>query len=358
MSDHADFIKAVINYTTQKFGQSTKVLEIKDLGSGLVADAYKVSISLKDGNRKDLVFRRLHGTGMSNDYLSDRIGYLLLQHEIAQHHPKHTKSLDVVVYGKELDTISVDGISDTFQVMEFSHGESYLKFIKKIGDKKELTKENRQIIEQIGRYLYELHSSKPIHLSENVKKHLYWRHSQDFIASEVYLDIMDVWPNDQHFDTEKKAEILKKLFLHRERTMDRYSRITKIHADFHPDNIRVKDDRSIEVLDATRTKWGEAADDVASILANFIYYSIRSTKSLKGNYKEAYNLLTEQYLTLTADEDIQSLIPMYLAVRLLIVAHPVFFVDNTSEDIDLLIELAEDLLAKEEFEFDDIFTLI
>jgi thiamine kinase-like enzyme len=355
MRDHADFIKAVVNYCEKRYGKFVKIEELRELGSGLVADAYKVVIVLKDGTTQNLVFRRLHGTGMSRDYLPDRIGYLAHQHDIASTHPNHAKSLDVVVYGIELSTISLDRVSDVFHVMEFSEGESYTKWIKQIANERKLSEQSTLLIKRLASYLASLHKIKPVQLPENTAKHMYMRHSQDYIGGEVFMDIIDVWPENEIFTLERRTNYMQMLFAIREELKGDYRRMTRIHADFHPDNIRIKSDNNIEVLDATRAKWGEPADDTASMLANYIYYSIKADGKLSGSYEEAYNLFINEYLTQSEDNILIDYIPMFLVVRLMILAHPMFFVDNTFEITQKLITLGENILKNwRDFQYGNI----
>lgn len=348
-----DLKAAIKHYLENKYGKDVILKEITKLGSGLVADGYKV-IFVNKGTESKIVCRQLRGIGLSRDYLADNVGYLMLQHQISQLHPTHINSLDVVCYGEEVRTVSVDGIENVFQVMEFAEGKSYIDFILEIAKEENLSKKQKDIIENIAKYMSRIHEIKPLEISEEILKHYYWRHSQDYIGSEVFMDIMDVWDNDKLLDAEEKTEIMSNLFRIRESLRSEYKRCSMIHSDLHPDNIRIQEDLTIRPLDSARAMWGEPADDLASMLANFIYFSLKNHKKMSGAYLEAYNLLLNKYIDLTKDEAIHKHAQMYLPVRLLILSHPQFF-DQDSQELKLqLINLTKDILNSKSFNLKDL----
>ncbi|MFS8131021.1 MAG: phosphotransferase [Candidatus Dojkabacteria bacterium] len=344
-----DLETAIKHYLEDKYGKDITLKEITKLGSGLVADGYKV-VFINKGVETKIVCRQLRGIGLSRDYLADNVGYLLLQHQISQIHPTHINSIDVVCYGEEVRTVSIDGIENVFQVMEFAEGKSYIEFISKISKEETLSKQQKEIIENISSYMARIHEIKPMQLSDEIFKHYYWRHSQDYIGSEVFMDIMDVWDNDKLLDAQGKTEMMTNLFRIRESLRSEYKRCSMIHSDLHPDNIRVQEDLTIRPLDSARAMWGEPADDLTSMLANFIYFGLKNDGSLKGSYLEAYNLMLNKYIELTQDKDISKHAQLYLPVRLLILAHPDFFSSDTLELKNMLINFAKKILNDSHFD--------
>lgn len=340
-------LEKAINEYYRKKGSS--VISIQKLGSGLVADGYKVEVRDGARNIKTLVCRRLRTLGMSRDYFADNVGYLLQQHELAGLHLNHVNSLDVVCFGDNTYPMSLHEATDVFHVLEFAEGDSYVDTISEI--KHGFTREQEKIIQEIARYMKETHLIKPSGDHEKIQ-HLYWRHSQDFIGSEVFMDIMDVWPIDSMMTIEKRGLFIDRLYTLREKLRTSYDRCSLIHADLHPDNIRVNGEQII-VMDAARVAWGEPMDDVTSMLANYIYFGIKDNSA---EYEKAYNCLFENYFSGDFSELDNNLSRLFLPVRLLILAHPIFFSKDSVEIKMKLVNLAQTILTDDNISIKEIWT--
>ncbi|BCX14061.1 MAG: hypothetical protein KatS3mg085_593 [Candidatus Dojkabacteria bacterium] len=334
------FTKAIKEYFKQK---GVEIESIVKLGSGLVADGFLVTYKLAEGKSEILVCRKLRGRGMSHDYFSDRLGYLLLQHNITKKHPRHVRSRDVVIYGKG-KIRSLDSLDEVFQVLEFAAGESFLTTMNLIGYDFESQK---KFLLSLCEYMHEVHRIEP----EGNKKDLYLRHSQDFIGSEVLMDILDVWEPDTLLPIELRVKLFTDLFKLREETKLFFDRCRMIHADLHPDNVRVHENGSISVLDSARSMWGEPIDDLTSMLANFIYYSLVKDNT-REQYKKAYDFLVRTYLNTkgTDDERINKVARLFLPVRLLILAHPIFFSGDSQDVKQSLVNGAISIAKDDEFD--------
>lgn len=343
--------QAIKNYFNNK---RFKVLTIERLGEGFVAEGYKVEYE-DENTIKKVVCRRLKRNGMSHDYLSDRVAYLLMQHEVANVHPKHIKSVDVVSYGRTLDSVSLEGLEDVFQIVEFAEGNSYLKFVEAI--QQNFDDSQKIIIKNIADYMKVVHSIRPKAVDDFSVENYYWRHSQDFIGSEVLMDILDVWPLDDLMPLDLRTEFVSRLYKIREKTRQTSSRCTLIHSDLHPDNIRVDANYSISVLDSARTIWGEPMDDLTSMLANYLFFGLKYSKS-RSNYEAAYNLLLNEYFNKNIDSESNEVARIFFPVRLFILAHPVFF---SSDSIDLknkAISIAMKITSDENFNLSKVWQLV
>lgn len=332
---------AIKKYLKQR---NAKLLSLEKLGSGLVADGYKLEYEYA-GQIKKTVCRRLHGIGMSRDYLPDNVGYLLLQHEITKTHPLHIPSNDVVCFGDKIQVVSLDGIEDVFQIVEFAEGDSYVKWILDIQNG--FTSDHEKVVKNITDYMLKTHKIKPKVDPEKIK-HYYWRHSQDFIGSEVLMDILDVWPQDKLLSLKDRAFFVEQLYILREQTRDLYKRCVMIHSDLHPDNIRVHADLSISILDSARTIWGEPADDLTCMLANFLFFGMKFPKS-RAEYQKAYDFMLQRYLAKNGSSELEQAARIYMPIRLLILAHPLFFSDDSPKLKKQVIKLAKEIISNRKF---------
>lgn len=330
-----------------------KVLAIQKLGEGFVAEGYKVEYEYENTIKK-VVCRRLKGNGMSHDYLSDRVAYLLLQHEVANFHPKHIKSVDVVSYGEKLDSVSLEGLEDVFQIVEFAEGDSYYKFIEAI--QQGFDESQKIVVKNIAEYMKAVHKIQP-KSEDSVIKNYYWRHSQDFIGSEVLMDILDVWPLDDLMPLDLRIEFVSKLYKIREETRQLSSRCTLIHSDLHPDNIRVDASYSISVLDSARTMWGEPMDDLTSMLANYLFFGLKYSKS-RNNYENAYSLLLNKYFNNGIDSESNKVARLFFSIRLIILAHPLFFSSDSFDLKNRTISIAMRIASDEDFDLARAWKLV
>ncbi len=341
-----NFEEAVNKYFADR---NAKVISIEKLGSGLVADGYRVDYEI-NGVSSKVVCRRLHGEGMSRDYLSDNLGYLLLQHHIAETHPQHVKSENVVCFGEKIETFSLEGVQDVFQIVEFAEGDSYFKYISEIKDG--FTAEQENLVTGITQYMKNAHDIKP-EFKESKNANLYWRHSQDFIGSEVLMDILDVWPNDDLLSIERRSELIRNLYVIREETRHLSNRCAMIHSDLHPDNIRVSNGE-VRVLDSARTIWGEPMDDLTSMLANYFFFGQKFPES-KSEYKKAYDTMLATYFDGSIDSDSNKVARLYLPIRLLILAHPIFFSNDSKQLKKFIVNLALSISTDKNFTLNNLW---
>lgn len=335
--------KYIKNYFINKYNLNTdNLVKIELLGEGFVAKAYKVSLTINN-KTAEFVVRRLLGKGMSRDYISDQVENFLLQHNIANSLPHTVKSRDVFIVRNKVE-LSISDPSYVYQVMDFAKGIEYTEYFSLLNEQQFLNESHKQIIKSITDVLTEIHSIKPDAFSHEDKKSLYFRHSQDFIGSQVFMDVIDCFPDFDFFNKEKKSEMMKLLFCLREKNKHNFSRLSKIHADLHPGNLRISKRNKITLIDGARTLWGEPADDIASMAANYLKKHFESKSTNKSASMEALELFINSYIDQTKDTQVFSLWQMFLAVRLTILANPLFFKDIDISLSKNLIDIAFKIL--------------
>jgi len=301
-----------------------KIKNIDLLGEGLVAEAYKVEFI---GNIKPLVVRKTKNTngGMSKDYNSDKVGYFLLQHTCASNHINHCKSYGISFKDFKGEIFNLDTIKDTYQVIDYVSGKEFFETITNLEEKFDLV---TPYLDKIIDYLVQLHSIKP-DFNKQKTNNLYNRHLKDVIGSEVFLDVLDAWSENDDLVTLKiKEKVNSKLFILREQYKNNYKRCSRIHADLHFGNIFFNMKKELTVLDSARNPWGEPADDLICLLINFDYISIKKHKEITSYYENIKQYILKRYLEKTKDSDIKNYFDLFYILRLFILLNPNFFNNN------------------------------
>jgi hypothetical protein len=85
------------------------------------------------------------------------------------------------------------------------------------------------------------------------------------------------------------------------------------------------EDVDFTVLDRSRGEWGEAADDVAAMTINYVFYSLRKYGELAGIFERLFKMFWENYLRKTGDKGILEVVQPFYAWRGLVVASPIWY---------------------------------
>lgn len=108
------------------------------------------------------------------------------------------------------------------------------------------------------------------------------------------------------------------------------------------------------LLDRSRGKWGEAADDVSCLAVNYIYYAIKERGGFEGPFAELLEVFLESYLAETRDEEILKMVPPFFAFRALVIAHPRFYPDDEVAVKRKLLKFGRGVAGAERFEVERI----
>ena len=100
---------------------------------------------------------------------------------------------------------------------------------------------------------------------------------------------------------EDLVEIEKKCVEWRWKLKHRAHRCSQVHGDFHPWNVLFREGIDFTVIDRSRGEWGEAADDVAAMTINYLFYSLQTYGELAGPFEKLYQLFVGNYLQRTGD---------------------------------------------------------
>ncbi len=348
----------VQKYLSEKEGAPVKILEYEKLGSGWHGVGYKVKFKIQSSKSKgnpnnlikEVVLRTLMPVNFGHDWLSDRAGSFVLQHQLAQEIPNHIGSFDVSGYSKGGKLVSLGDIKEFFHVVKVAKGVPYsddLDRIKGTGELKDGDLEKAQILSD---YLVRLHGKKFKGSREELRS-IRRRHNRDAVGhGEMMMGVIDTYPDKFDFATgEELADLICRTVKFREKIKDIPVVPCRMHGDFHPGNIMF-DGRKMTVLDASREMFGDPADDMTSMAINYIWFAVMQTGKFDGPFAKLFDVFWKNYFKKTGDRLIAKTAGVFFAFRGVVVAHPFFYSRQTDSVRRKMMRFVENVLDDKVFD--------
>ncbi len=182
------------------------------------------------------------------------------------------------------------------------------------------------------------------------------------------MGVIDTFPDKLEFVKRKElVEIVKKMVEWWDKIKDMDERLTVIHGDFYCGNIWFDNDKLI-LLDRSRFRYGEPADDMTCLAVNFINYSILSFGEYKDPFKELLEIFYKEYSKRRKDPGMFRVSPLFFAFRALVCIHPVFYskewmrihdfkedrIESINESKRKIINFTKNVLDEDEFKIQKI----
>jgi len=311
------------NYLSSVFGSDITIKSIEKLGEGFHALGFLVDTVNKKGEEKRYVLKTLHDKGFGHEYPSDRANVFiraLMDYNLL---PKHVKAINVGSIQQDGKLLSIEKPKDFFIVMEEAKGKDYWKNLRRIRDEGVLKDEERKRVTALAKYLAEIHS---IGYTGDNRDYLYRRVARDFVGhGELTMGVIDTFPDKLEFVKRKElVEIVKKMIEWWDKIKDMAKRLTVIHGDFYCGNIWFDNDKLI-LLDRSRFRYGDPADDTTCFNTNIINYSVMTFGEFENPFKKLLELFYMEYFKRRDDPGMFKVSPFFFAFRALVCIHPVFY---------------------------------
>jgi hypothetical protein len=355
MEDHLQL--RIQKYLTDLFQTDIKVTTIEQIGKKDqdlktfgYGKPYKVNY-VRAGTSESLVLESMAENTFGHDHFSDRAQILLWQHATSSKLPRHVRSLDVGAFTKNGRIVSLSDAEEFFVIYEYVNGRVYANDLQRISKDGTLDPHDEKKAILLAKYLGQIHSKK-----EN-SPHLYRRRIRELLGhGECIMGLIDNYPSDDpiaHCDLLQWIE--EQCLKWRWRLRQYENRLCQVHGDFHPWNILFREDPDdFTVLDRSRGEFGEPADDVTSMLINYLFLSIQHHGKLDGVFKKLYSIFWETYFKDTSDDQMQFVMQPFFVWRALVLANPTWYPSISIEIRRKLFQFIKNVLKEKRLEISNI----
>jgi hypothetical protein len=353
-------------YLSDIFGSDIEIKNIKKLGEGFHALGFSIDSVDKNGKEKKYILKTLKGEGFGHDYPADRASVLIRSLMDYNLLPNHIKSINVGSIQNDGKVLSIGNPNDFFIILEEGKGKEYWNDLDFIREEGVLRGEDKERVRVLARYLAKIHSIK---YDGDSRNSLYRRVVRDFVGhGELTMGVIDTFPNNIDFvDRKQLIKIVKKMVDWWDKIKDEHHRLTTVHGDFYPGNILFDNDNLI-VLDRSRFRYGEPADDTTCLIMNFINYSVMSYGDFRNPFKEMVEIFFKEYFEKRKDSDMFKASPLFFGFRGIVCIHPIFYskewmksrgfkkdkIDKINQNKKRIINFIDNVLEEDKFEINKI----
>lgn len=350
-------LEAVDEYVRARFGCEVESVETiggaagpKEFGYGDV-----LRVRLRDGRYSDVVLHTARRGGFGHDTLADRAAEALLPWETFNNLQGHVPAIDVGTIDAEGRMRSLGDVRDFFLVTTYGHGKPYFVDLDRIAHSGELSGEDEARIERLATHIARVHRDK------KDAPELWVRRLRELVGGhECIAGLLDSY--DGHYENGVPPREIRRLIEHwavdwRYRLKGMPERLCRVHGDFHPWNVLIDGEgfaRRITLLDRSRGEWGEAADDLAAMTINYVFFALRAGHDKDGPFRAAFRRFFEVYLAETEDREIMRVIAPYFVWRALVVGSPVWYPTLAPNVRGRLFEIVADVMRRDALDLDDL----
>lgn len=336
-------------YLQERFGPKISLAGIERLGRGIHGTAYLLRIKTPHGE-KNLVMKTLFPSRFGHDHFSDRAQVLLLAHANYNEMQQHVKSIDVVGESPSR-LIPLKDVQEFYILMDEAKGDPYFNDLNVALVRGRITDHDTERAKILAYFLAKIHAIK--YHGEN-SKILYRRRIRDLIGhGECIMGIIDTYDQVEFITNQELIDYAGKCLPWWGRIRNKSERLCQVHGDYHPGNIWFHGD-DFTLLDRSRGSWGEAADDVSCLGVNYIYYAIKDRGTFEGPFAELFRIFLKSYFENIPDGELFEVIQPFFAFRILVIANPIFYPDDTDETRRKLFNFGHSVLETKTFEIEKI----
>jgi hypothetical protein len=327
--------------------------------SSLKADAVTESATAKDagygsplridvrhqGELKSVVLHSATPNPFGHELRANRAEEMLIAADTFGLLPHHTRVFDVGAFRGE-DFVSLRDTGEFYLLTEYADGRPYAQDLRQIAEFGALRPADLERVDALVSYLVSIHSIK---LPQNT---LYTRAIRDLLGSgEGIFGIVDGYPEHVEGAPRERLEQIESLCLAwRWRMKRHYPRLVRIHGDFHPFNVLFDEQSRLRVLDASRGSAGDAADDVAAMAINYLFFALENPKSWTTAFQPLWRRFWSEYLAHSRDAQLLEFVAPFLAWRSLVLANPVWYPNVTGATRSRLFDFVERALQQRRFD--------
>lgn len=328
------------NYLSNLLKKQIKIQKIEFLGKGLHGEAYKAT----DSNNETYIVKEFMDWGLNLEFAEDRISEAIKLKRTANDLPGHVKIFGNLQHSNnQLKNLTEE---NPIIVMEEAKYDEYFADLNEISKSKELSDNAKKRIVILAEKIAEMHSKKQ-------PNNLYSKYLKDWFS----LGVLELTNELKPICTESEVKQIKHSFLDWEHLLYKNSdRCKRIHGELFPGTIKFSPNDEFITYDMRRIGAGEPADDLGSVIYNYLLQSILDHDKIIPCFQEAIELLLKTYLEKTKDKEITKFLPVFMAYRCLICTHPTIvpIPDNKKKQLK---KLLFSLLKQKDLDLEKIINL-
>jgi hypothetical protein len=326
----AELTKEVFEqYLMKVFGKPVAVLGMAPLGEVVKENSIKtygygkpVRIDFRVANEapESAVFHTTSASPFGHEHMSDRAQILLWAHEAFNTLPRHARALDVGAFRSDGALLSLGKVDEFCLLTEYVEGQGYNLDLERIRDSCSLTDLDLARSDALCDYLVQIHQA------HGPDPGFYIRRIRELVGhGECIMGLTDSYPPNHLIPASLLEEIESLCVKWRWKLKPLKHRLRQVHGDFHPWNILFGEDTAFRVLDRSRGEWGDPADDVTCITANFLFFALQRYERLHGPLETLFQRFWQRYLAGSGDREILRVTAPFFAFRGLVMASPVWY---------------------------------
>ena len=303
-----------------------------------------------DNRRYREVFHTIRRNQFGRERFDDHAAAVLLDYQTFSKLPNHVPAVDVAVYDESGDLHSFHNAHSLHVVTTYCEGEVYANDLLRLRDGGFLKPNDEERTGILARYLAGIHSVR------HDDDWLWRRRLRDLVGhGEGVMGLVDSYPNDFRLPNgESLNQLEAQINSWRWRLKPHTERLCQVHGDFHPFNILFDDDNQLTVLDRSRGEWGAAADDVACLTINYLFFALQCYGRLTREFETLHTLFWETYLAQRPDDELTRCIQPWLAWRVLVLASPIWYPTIGADVRAQLFNFAVNVLDSRDYDWRNI----
>jgi hypothetical protein len=340
-------------YLSEVLGEPVAVLRVVNLAAPEPAPVkfygygtpIRIDYQTANHARGSVVLHTMSPGPFGHEFMADRAHVLIWSHEAFNRLPRHTRSLDVGGFHHDGSVASLGGVEEFCLLTEYAEGESYAADLKRLRDTGELTGLDEERAGALCDYLVEIHRVR------GSDRGLYVRRIRELVGhSECIMGLTDSYPPHPMIPAARLEEIEHRAVEWRWRLKSLTHRLRQVHGDFHPWNILFREAADFRVLDRSRGEFGDPADDVTSLTANYLFFSLQRSGRLEGAFEKLFRSFWERYLAGSGDREILCVAAPFFAFRSLVLASPLWYPALRDEVRERLLRFITAVLNESSFD--------